>query len=232
MNRRQFIKQGALYVPAAFMIPKIANAQWSSILGASRSSAPTYDFQENFETPTTGYQNTGWTTAGAANPAYSTSPAPLLGTQSLYTSTGTSLSGAYRSRAATGEVWLYWVMYCITGVVDDTFFFGDSTLGNLYLDFTSGKMRIRIGGSLGTSASAFPLDQMVHVWFRYQPGSGTANADLYYSTDGVRGTPKASVTGATSTLELDRPYWHNRATYAYLFDRIIINSTAIGDNPS
>jgi hypothetical protein len=210
----------------------IAAASVKTINGFDATTGVSYDFEENFETATTGYENSGWTTVGTGNPAYSTSPAPLAGTQSLYTGTGTSLSGARRARSATGEVWFYWMMYCITGVVDDTFFFADSGLGNNYLGFSSGKMRIRLGGSIAAGASAFPLDTLMHVWYRFQPGSGTANADLYYSTDGVRGTAKASVTGATYTTEADRPYWHNRSTYGYLFDRIIINATAIGDNPT
>lgn len=206
-------------------------ATWQTVLtGIVSSGGVTYDFDENFETATTGYEETGWTTVGAGNPALSS--AVLQGSQVLTTSTGTNLSGARRNRSATGEVWFYWQMYCVSGVVDDTFFFADSGLGNNYLSFSGGKARIRLGGSISAGPSTFPLDTKMHVWYRFQPGSGTANADLYYSTDGVRpASPQASVTGATYTTEADRPYWHNRSTYAIYFDRIIINSTAIGDNP-
>lgn len=210
------------------MIPLIG-----AIAGSRRrTSAVTYDFEENFETPTTGYDNSGWTTYGSANPAYSTSPAPLQGTQSLYAATG-ALRGSYRSHTAwTGEKWFYWRMYCVTAVVNDYHFYADLVETSFRIGFSSGKIRLWVGGVIVDAASAFPLDQLVHVWVRYQPGAaGTANGDLYYSTDGVRGTPKCSVTTATTTTEANRPWWLSRSTYAVIWDRIIINSTAIGDNP-
>lgn len=209
----------------------LASASVKTYLGLDATTGgSSWDFEENFETPTTGYEQTGWTTVGAGNPALSSSL--LQGSQLLTTSTGTNLSGARRNRSATGEVWFYWQMYCVTGVVDDTFFFADSGLGNNYLSFSGGKARIRLGGSISAGPSTFPLDTKMHMWYRFTPGSGTASADLYYSSTGtIPGSPQASITSATYTTEADRPYWHNRSTYAIYFDRIIIHSSAIGSNP-
>lgn len=191
--------------------------------------APSYDFEENFETATTGYENSGWTTYGSADPAYTTSP--LQGSQSLYAASG-ALRGAYRSHTAwTGEKWFYWLQYNTTGVVDDWQFYGDSAETSVRMGYSGGKAQILCGGSANTAAAAFPLDQLVHMWLRYNPGTGIASADLYYSTNGVRGSAKCTVTGATTTTEADRPWWVSRSTYAVKWDRIIINSTSIGDNP-
>lgn len=209
----------------------IAAASVKTINGFDATTGVSYDFEENFETATTGYENTGWTTAGSSNPAYSTSPAPLQGTQSLYAATG-GVRGAYRSNSLTGEIWYYWLMYCVGGVVSDWHFYGDAAETGILFGFNGGKAGIRIvGQSTAYAATDFPLDQTVHVWLRYKPGTGDASSDLYYSTDGIRGTAKASLSGLTKTVETTRPYWLSRSTYAVIWDRIIINSSAIGDNP-
>lgn len=203
--------------------------KWENV--AATSPVITYDFEENFETPTTGYENSGWTTTNSADPAYSTSPAPLQGTQSLYSATG-ALRGAQRNNSLTGEIWYYWQMYCISAVTNDYHFYGDSGETSCRVGFDAGRMKFRVGTTDGLAADAFPVDQKVHIWFRFQPGAaGTANGDLYYSTDGVRGAAKISIPSASTTTETTRPWWVSRGTTAVIWDRIIINSTAIGDNP-
>jgi len=206
----------------------------STLLAAARRRERTaggggsYDLVENFEVPTTGYENTGWTTYNSSNPAYTTGP--LQGSQSLYSPTG-STRGAYRTRTATGEVWLYWQWKLLAGIVNDYHFYIDSAFAVPLVGFASGKIRLRIAGSNSDDAGAFPTDTLVHTWVRYKPGSGNASGDLYWSTDGIRGSPKCSLSGKTQTTEMDRPRWLSRNTYAVLWDRIIINATPIGDNP-
>lgn len=233
ISRRQFgkwVMKGGILVP--FVRAPIVRA--ATIINPYQfaAAAPSYSFVENFETPTTGYDNSGWTTYGSGNPAYSTSPAPLQGAQSLYCPTG-GLNGCYRSSALTGEVWFYWQMYFIGGTQDEYYFYGDVTETSVRFGIqSSGKGRLVIGSTVVDSSPSFPVDQKVHVWIRYLPGAGgTASGDLYFSTDGVRGTAKAAVTGASTTANADRPWFIGRATYATIWDRIIINSTSIGDNP-
>jgi hypothetical protein len=209
----------------------LASASWKTWNGLSTVSAPAYSFIENFETPTTGYDNTGWTTTNAGNPAYSTSPAPLTGTQSFFSNTG-AIRGFQRNNSLTGEIWYYWQMYCITGVVNDYHWYGDAAETSCRVGFTSGKIQLRVGTTITAASGTFPLDQKVHVWVRFAPGaSGTANGDLYYSTTGTRGSSQCAVTGASTTTETTRPWWLSRSTYGVIWDRIIINSSAIGDNP-
>ncbi len=214
------------------------------VSAVSLAIGSTFDFVETFEGSSqdsqsvSGYDNTGWTSSSSLNdPNYATAPAPLEGSNSLYSSNGVRY--IERSVAAADELWVYCRM---VGTVESDFernlitllnADGSETLGKVsgrsdYLEFYASN------GSVSdmTSLDKWPAhDTEMHIWLHWKRSTGgNGVTELWTSTDGTR-PPSAdrviSNGDATSQVEKVRFGFLSLA----IIDSIVIHSSEIGNSP-
>lgn len=206
-------------------------------------AAATYLRNQNFEG--TGYDNgETWTTSsGSINADYTTTV--LLGSQSLSTD---STSGASRVRTDftnQNEVWGYF-LFQIGGSAPA----GDRQIFSLAVNagttefckilLTSArKIRLQTSGSYYTT-DALTIGTKYHCWWRYKNGTGTAEIEFSFkdaSVDAVKPTSGNAYVLASSlsiSSQAGRIYLgcdQSSAANLYIFDKILIDDVAIGDNP-
>lgn len=210
---------------------------------------PTYLINQNFETPTTGYDNgpETWTNnGGTINPANTSSP--LVGGQSC------TLDSAWNeivspSFAGQTDVWLYLRVKPTTGdgftgtggggntlahikAADDTVLAALS-VKNAVAD--AKEIYLRTEGTDSTvSATTIPgaSSDEYHIWIHYVSGD---TCSLHMSTTGVKpssdgsGVMYLTKSGAANTAT---KVSINTISGAHLkIDRILVSASAIGDNP-
>lgn len=194
---------------------------------------------ENFETPTTGYENV-WTPSGTVNPVFA-SPA-LEGTQSLQLNGTSAEAHILKSFSAASSVYLYFKFRVPNLPSDNTAFmiladaFFNNYLVRIFLQ-SSGNIFIICGGSVGgPSVGALSANTTYHFWLTYIKGTGAnAIANVGFSTDGVRptsGNNYVSVTDGSPTTDfvyLQPTAGNVGGTWTPIFDSVCLNTTQIGD---
>lgn len=218
-----------------------------AFLGGSPSAVvpATYLRNQNFETPTTGYDNTEtWVTStGTPSPAYTTTV--LLGTQSLACN---ATAGGVRVRSDftnQNEAWGYF-LFQMGGSApggDRQIFSlaanGSGTEAYKFLLTSTRKIRLTTSGSYYTT-DALTIGTKYHCWWRCKNGTGTAELEFSFkdaSVDAVKptsGNAYILASGLTLTSQIGRIYLgcdQSCTASPFIFDKVLIDDVAIGDNP-
>lgn len=218
----------------------LAMASVKTINGMDAASS-SYLVAENFEG--TGYEASGTEVGtGTLDEDYATSPAPLVGSQSLRIANSVQPGRVYWSFTAQADVWAYfqvnWVTLPATGKQFAGFSSGADT-PQLSIEFQAGGViRVRGGSQNATTVDGMTTGVTYHVWIHYTKGSGSnAFVDIGFSTDGTKptsGNKYASKSNGTTTLDADRFYFGSsgNGTWEAVFDKLRVSSSAIGDNPT
>lgn len=201
---------------------------------ASAAAAPTYLVKQGFEG--TGYDNSEtWTENAAPNEDYTTSPAPLVGSQSWQTA---AVGGeAYTSFTAQDEVWAY-AMCNIQTLADNRNIFQIRDSGGTYVlslkAYADGHLQIlNFATSVNTSAGLISNGTTFHVWLHYIKGTGAnSTGELYVSSNDTRpGSPQASTTTAGSTAQAARVAVMGWSDGNYIWDKVRVDDVSIGSAP-
>jgi hypothetical protein len=188
---------------------------------------------QNFETATTGYDNSeSWTPdAGTPQPAYTTTH--LRGTQSLYLPTAST----YKAITASGEVYAFfrWRPTAVSPVAQSSVFVlwnsGFSVIGEVALLDTN-QLAVYNGSVPSIGSTTISAGTTYYVWVYWKKGTGSNGlATIWLSTTATKpGSPEAtSVTTGTATD--DAAYIEPRSTESVnaIFDQILVKTTVIGD---
>ena len=199
---------------------------------------------QNFETPTTGYDNgETWEAHNAAyvssaDPIYSSSP--LRGNQSLRIVAGESapIGGRRISFDAMSECYVAFRMRIDSNSTDNVNIleFHDAD-GNRIANvaWVSGLMRIYgdHGAQAGSSTTNLSTATMYYVWAEYIKGTGSNGVlRIYGSTSRTKpGTPLVNITAGTATADCSRVVVGGGKSIDIIFDQIMIRDEAMGDMP-
>ena len=184
-----------------------------------------YLVNQNFETATTGYDNSeAWTEAGAGTVEAANTATVIAGSQSLQIAMASQAASTYvgfTAQAALYTKFRFRVASTNGGnQVVATIRDGANILGTLTLAGASRVMRATaVGAGNGTSTDVLPVDTNVYVWFEYIQGTG-ANAICrvgWATTDAkpslaATGAKAGVSTGGTSTAAPNRFYLGNTGT--------------------
>jgi hypothetical protein len=214
--------------------------------GRQAGGAPgvSYLVQQDFEGA--GYDNgETWTESGTGtrDEDYATSPAPLVGSQSLrvaVSSQGGTTTKAFASDQSTVEGYLqvHFVSLPASGKVFVAFRdSGGTRLVNIEVGASS-RITVRCGTGAATTTDAISTGTTYHFWWRYVKGTGAnAQASVAFSTDGTRppsGNKFAAVTNGSRTTDANNIIIgpENNSTWEGIFDKVRVSASTIGDNPS
>ncbi len=187
---------------------------------------------QNFETPTTGWDNgETWVTNGTVNPAYSA--APLLGAQSLYLATGASGSYtyAYKTIAASSELYGFTRFRLVadnaTGAI-----FNLSNNATAIVSITYNRINHKIGIASSLGQKTIAANVTYYLWWYYKAGSGSNGIiKTWISETGTKpATPDIDIETSTHTEAINRVYaYNNGATQDVIYDQILALPTEIGN---
>jgi hypothetical protein len=189
---------------------------------------PTYLFNEGFEG--TGFQNTGWSVSGAANPDYTATP--LDGAQSLNTNGSQYITRAFQFGNAFNMYfkvrWITWNDSHNVIVWDDPNW--DSAAA-LWAD--NSRIWISHGTQSVIGTTTIAANTTYHVWVEWTKGTGTnGTMKLFMSTTGVKPpVPEATITDGTGAATANMYMGPFGAGPNAIFDRILIAADPIGSNP-
>jgi hypothetical protein len=221
----------------------VAQTAWNGS-GVSCASGTSYLIQQNFEG--TGYDHSEvWNEGSNPDEDYTTAPAPLEGSQSIFfravTTSVRTFSPTFAAQSTAEAYFLY--RPTTIGLGGDTIFLFRNNGGSV----TTLQIDIDATGHLrcddGTITSNYTDDAAAvgttwHVWLRYVKGTGiNAQYSVAFSSDGVRptsGTAKFSSTSiGVSTVDTDQLRMSAESgTCAWIGDKVRVANTTIGNNPS
>lgn len=160
------------------------------------SDACTDCTNETFEG--TGTSVAGWkygdNSAGiVTNIDYTTSPAPIIGSQSALLKNADSQAAYLNLTVATAsEHWVRMAVIFTNTVVNNMrIFTAEDNVGgrNLELRLVSGTLRVTHGSATATTASTMSANTVTYIWVHYLKGSGANGvADVGFSTTKTRPT--------------------------------------------
>lgn len=225
--------------------------QQMSILGmmaaAGGTPAPTYLASESFDPA--GY-DLSWTETGTPDEDYTTSPAPLEGTQSIYlpgcsAATDQKAYVAFTVTAGQPQEFYWLINFTALDMTSQKTLAVASTTGNaratINISSTGQLCATAFGGTTVCTVTTMAEATTYHVWGRYLPGTGAdAFASTAFSTDGVRPTSgnnyaestNGTVTVNTNRLELWGDYGTGTNCISAIFDKVRVDDATITDNPS
>lgn len=209
--------------------------------------APGYLLSEDFESGT----NTQWTKAsGTANGVfnYATSPAPLVGSYSLFLNETSGSLLVYRNTTnwtAVAATYAYaQVNFGAIGTVTSTDLrkvltfrdAGTSDICNAGLSTSGGTVYWAVQQVSRAFTSITPVvGTTYHVWLEYVEGAGNGSCSLYVSTDASKpGSPSAARTGltiSTDAVRLTLGAFLDEMD-AIIFDKVRVDDQVIGSDPS
>jgi hypothetical protein len=203
---------------------------------------------QNFETATTGYDNSeSWSeSAGSCTTfahAYGTSP--LRGTQSLYIndSSGHTCYTISPSFTASDEVWIgvriavgtpldnFQILYLLDA--------SDAVLLTVYFQ-TNGYVNTKHGTAAtayGTVTAHATNSTTYYVWIRWKKSTGTNGITEFYSgtartsANRVQDTP-ASATNGNATTQAAKLKLYGYGAVPIKYDQVLIKTTDFGDFPN
>lgn len=175
------------------------------------SAGVTYLLEETFDA--TGYDVAGWTESNTSETKedWTTAPAPLDGTQSLYFDVTATRSIDAPAWAGTDTVWVSFLWHddeaALPGAARPFCALKDSvggaTVASLTLEI-NGDITVACGSATSRSTDSLTRNTTYRIWMSYTKGSGSnGQASVYWSTTiaGPKGSSKASVTTGTSTAQ-------------------------------
>ena len=152
-----------------------------------------------------GYDVAGWNESGVIeNEDYTTSPAPLEGTQSLLCrNTGFDSAFTYLNlpSGADGEMRFRFLLTntVVNGLTIATFSDNLSS-HNARVRITSGKLEIAMGATVASTADSLAANTAYYCWVNAHAGTGSATMTVEFSTSKIRtdtGNKYVSISGAT-----------------------------------
>lgn len=188
----------------------------------------------------TGFQPEIWQTLGLGtiDPNYTTNPAPLAGTQSLYLAFGNQ-TRTIRTFGSQGAVYSRFMFRTSSATNANTrvcsfLNSGGAEVAALFWT-AAGRARLTSGGVNNDSATNFPVDTTVYCWFEYIKGTGANGiARFGWNTTNSKptlvasGTDTCAVTTSTATTDATslRLGWiNNVATIWQMYDDVFVNTT-------
>lgn len=197
----------------------------------------TYLVNQNFETPTTGYDNgeTWASGGGTVDPAYTGTV--ILGTQSLRLS-GTPSSETHTTFTAQTSLSCFGRLRIlsmpVTNGIIGLYLQGSSH--NTYTKVDNTGAVTFVSGGVTSSASATTLTTGVnYYWWMDDVASGTGKIDI--SATSTRPTTDGSgnvhLTGTCDAGSVDTIYCYKGTSIPadILFDHVLVSTTSIGNNP-
>ena len=224
-----------------------AGIMWWGILGGASSAVCTdanpvgnctgFVLCQNFQTATTGWDNSEtWSVAGTVDPV-STSPA-LRGTQSASIANSSSISHAL-SDLAEFYAFARWQFADVTPSAGTTFFkanHGGSQIGSIILN-TNGKLSCGHGVSTNTASTALSNTTMYYIWFHHKSDpaglAGIMTAEVSTTRDyaDVNAALGCSVTNGADTDAHTSLLWLQANVdggAGISIDQILVKETEIG----
>lgn len=187
---------------------------------------PSYLVNQNFETPSTGYDNgESWTEAGTGTVEAANTTTVIAGSQSLQINLVGQTGSTYIAFTAQGSLFCkfrFRVASTNTGnqVVATIRDSSANILGTLTLAGMNRVIRATAGGgSANTSSTLLPLDTNLYIWFEYVKGTGSnAICRAGWATTDTKptmtatGTVTAVSSNGTVTADATRLYLGNTGT--------------------
>ena len=244
---------------AILLIPFAVYAWMGTIMvgGGTTTSgapAPTYISEETFDSA--GYDLSWTESAGTPNEDYTTSPAPLEGTQSLQllgdTNSATQVVYHNFTETASATHWFYMLFNASvvpTGGGSYSEFIrirgggGGTTVGSVFLLQNASGFTLRViaaGGTEAVTTDVLSVDTTYHMWISFLKGSGAnAKMTVAFSANGIRptsGNAYAESTDGTQTIDADNitirgQYDSSNSSIDAIVDDVKIDDAAIGNSP-
>lgn len=180
----------------------------ASLTVTAAASGPTYLVEENFDG--TGDPGAAWTEFGTSNWDYTTSPAPLEGTQSA-SCDGTAAAAYLNWNNGSGvdalEVFFLFHIPSTLEVSETLVYIYDSgaTIVGYVLIHVGAVLRIYNGTAFAATTGTIAADTTYYIWVRWEKGTGADGfASVAFSTDGTRpnsGNNYKEVTTGTATAQ-------------------------------
>jgi hypothetical protein len=202
------------------------------------SSCTGFEICQNFETETTGYDNSeSWTescgTGATCTEAYTTDP--LRGTQSYYFSAGTAASTAYKAITQGSEY--YGMVKVNIGSDASQYLFGlySNATAKIVVGYNNAnRLTVTYGGLAGCGASGtFNPETTYYIWFYYKSAT-TGNSDGIYrvwvsATATKPETVTCESTTQTTVATVNRFYLNSSISAGVQkYDQILLKTTEIG----
>jgi hypothetical protein len=236
---------------AVMTVVQAPAANIAALLGGSppteAPSGPTYLVKQDYEG--TGYDNSEtWTEAGTGtkDEDYATSPAPLVGSQSLRLALS-SQNGTTQCNLSTsaGTCDAYFVVHFVSLPANGKIWFRLRNSSNTMICYVmmNTSNRITVGSGTGTAitTNSISAGTTYHFWVSYSKdadgGSASGTASVAFSTDGVRplsGNAYAATAVGSQTTDVHHVIIgpENNSTWEGIFDRVRVDDATIGDNPT
>lgn len=179
----------------------------------------------------------GWTDNATPAWDYTTSPAPLEGTQSVNLDNVGDES--YFAFTGVAEAFGYFMINVSSlAGADYVFSFRDSSdnkLGRVRF-LSDGAVRVvDLSGVVANDSPAgtVTINTTYHIWPRYKAGSGAnSEVDVYVSATSTKpGSPAASINLGTGTANAARFAIEGWSSGNFIFDKLRADDVVIGSNP-
>jgi len=219
------------------MVPPCGAANIAALLGGSPPAASAYLLEDNFET---GSAPSGWTVSSGWTWNISS---PTLQGSFCGRSQGFGTLTAWKAFTAQSTCYYYFLFQTADGTPSSAQFIAqlrnssDAAVVSIVLN-TDGTLSVRGAGAPGsTTVGTLSDNTNYHVWVSYTKGTGAnAQASVGFSTNGVRptsGNNYASLTNGNATTDAERAYINGLSglNIAAYYDRVLVSSSVIGDNP-
>lgn len=166
---------------------------------------PSYLVNQNFETPSTGYDNgESWTEAGTGTIEAANTTTVIVGSQSLQLNLVGQTGSTYVEFTAQSSLFVKFRFRVAStnggAQVIATIRAGATVLGTLTLAGANRVLRATaVGGSNGTSTDVLPVDTNIYIWFEYVAGTGSnAICRCGWATTDTK--PSLAATGAKTGI--------------------------------
>lgn len=207
---------------------------------AAGGGGNTYFLTENFETPTTGYENGGWSTSGGSpNPVYSTSGLSLEGSQCLRLNQSSATLVGLNKSDLYGFMKLRILAHNASiGGRAFAIFYNSTPQFQVGID-GSRQLFISHGSQSATASATFSDTTTYFVWFEYHKGTGangTASAAISTtSTKPLSGSNFCSLSNGDATVNIIELLMYSDSSSVhedFAVDMIRLSDSPIGDNPN
>lgn len=240
LSRRRWIMKAGVLVPYA---ASAISAPGQLLLHRRKAfrtepAGVTYLLEEDFEGTGT---PSGWSGVGTYGFDYTTSPAPLVGTESAYISSNFGRV-QYAGYGDHTDIWAFGVfsLTSISGEAKILWMYDPANTTNLdcYVALTStGAIRVQHGSSSILSGTGLFTDSdVIAVWAHYVLSTGSGNGVVEgYLANGSQtkpGSPQASLSTGTQTSNMGSLRIERGTGGVLIVDKVRISSSEIGSNPA
>jgi hypothetical protein len=183
-----------------------------------------------------------WTAIGSPTFVfnYATSPAPLEGSYSVHlastTETGTGYSKSFTENDTVHFFYIFNAHKRSAASLSAKILAADDTV-LMTVSNAGYEWSIYCGTILGYSTT-MAVDTTYYVWGDYTKGNGvnTAVCHLFHSTDTTKGSADITVTNGDAAAKKAGKFVMNQPSVVanddYIFDKIRVSTSSIGDNPN